>query len=471
MDRVDVRRLESGQALVHFALMAMGLMAMLALGIDVGLLAVQRRFDQNAADAAALAAARSLSNAIEVDANGQVAFASSGLTAAQTLVGSLVASNAHAGLTSRTVRLSELEISADGGGTWCTVGAAGGCSTPPAPVSPNPYLVRVRVASKTTSFLTGVLDPTPAAGCPDPNPGSGGVTSCALTVVSVSGTPSLPPGMQVVPVTLPRCSITEGGSTEWQVHELWGSNSSPCFDTGGWKNILDFTPYVTDQNDPDFDAFHGSPHYVPDSEYTGSGRRKDAVYWIANGFGGTVTAGDLPNGNWVQAGHSGTAEGCISNGFYGGGGACDVNGRNDDYTESYVFDNTKLVPSNYGWFNCYESGNDPVVTSPTMRVGCRDVAVAAWDEPQMRQGQSWVPISSGHPDRVHIRQFYVFRFYCGWSSDNTHCNQRPPSSVLPGCPSMGSGVCARLRPSVTVGSCPMCIGAPSVTANALRLQD
>ncbi|MBI3970525.1 MAG: hypothetical protein HY332_04480, partial [Chloroflexi bacterium] len=55
--KMNVKRGESGQALVLFAVMMMAMMGFLALGIDLALVVGgQRRFDQNGADAAALAA-------------------------------------------------------------------------------------------------------------------------------------------------------------------------------------------------------------------------------------------------------------------------------------------------------------------------------------------------------------------------------------------------------------------------------
>jgi hypothetical protein len=473
LQQISTRRLESGQAVVHFALMAAGLMAMLALGIDVGLLAVQRRFDQNAADAAALAAAGAIAKRVSVQPNGQVFFPADALDVAQARLTQLADdTNAHSGLTNRTQRAVTLELSADGGGSWCVAPCVAGA---PVPSSATPYLVRVTVRSTTTGFFAGFVNPGASVSCPDVG-GGGGLTTCATSVVSVAGSTQIPAGMQVIPATLPDCAVTNGGSTQWQVHELWGSNSSPCMDTGGWKNLLDFTPYVSDPDDPDFDAFHGTPAFEPDDINLGSGKRKDIVYWIAHGFGGKVFSGELDfggsgDGNWILTGKSGTAEGCISRGFYGGGGACDINGRTDEYSDVYFFDKMKLVPENHGWFDCSKSKNDPVVKDSSMRVGCRDVAIAAWDRPQVRQGQSWVDISYGQPDRVHIRRFYVFRFYCGWSSDGQRCDQRPPSTVLPGCPSAGSGICGRLAPPVDLGNCPMCVGGPSVMANALRLRD
>ncbi|HEU5315986.1 MAG TPA: pilus assembly protein TadG-related protein [Chloroflexota bacterium] len=465
------RRLESGQALVQFALMAAGLMAMLALGIDFGMVAVQKRFDQNAADAAGLAAAGALARRVAVDTGGQVFFPAEALSVAQDRLTQLATdANAHAGLSSRTNRVARLELSGDGGATWCAAPCGGSA---PAPSTAAPYLVRVSVSSSTTGFFAGFIGSGGAASTNCPPTGANGLTSCAVSTVSIAGSSSVPTGMQVIPATLPDCAVTMGGSAAWQVHELWGSNSSPCIDTGGWKNLLDFTPYADPVTDwPTFNDFHWDG-FVADPNYDGTGRRRDLVYWIAHGFGGQVTSGEVPlhTGTWVLTGQSGTAQGCIARGFYGGGGACDINGRTDDYSASYFFSSAKLLPSNYGWFDCSQSKNDPVVKASSMRVGCRDVAVAAWDSPQVRVGQSWENISSGQPDRVHIRRFYVFRFYCGWSSDNTRCDQRPPSTVLPGCPSAGSGICGRLSPVQLTGNCPMCVVGPSVTVNALRMQD
>ena len=441
-------------------------MAMLALVIDVGLLAVQKRFDQNAADAAALGIARSMAGQVVVQPNGQIAFSVSG-TALQNTLTQLATANAHAGLASRTTRLPMLEFSADNGGSWCIAlpTQAGGCATiPPAPAFSTPYLVRVTISSTTSGFFTGLMGSGATSGCPAT--GGTGYTTCALAVASIAGSTALPPGMQVIPASIPECEVSAG--QVWQVFELWGSNSSPCHDTGGWKNLIDFTPYQESLDPNVYRPFHGTG-YEPDDVYTGSGKRKDLTYWIANGFGGEVTID-----NWLLTGKSGTAEGCISRGFYGGGGACDVNGRNDDWTETYFFDNTelgKITPVPFGWFDCSSATpRDPIV-SPGMRVGCRDVAIIAWHTPQVLQGQTWVNITNGQPDRVRVKSFYVFRFYCGWSSDNQRCDQRPPSAALPGCPSAGSGICGRLKSTVAVTSCPMCSQGPSVTINAVRLRD
>src|SRR5688572_33508268 len=105
--------------------MAAALMAMLALIIDVGLVAVQRRFDQNAADAAASGIARLLTAQITVQPNGQLAFPVNDATLQGTLT-QLAGANAHTGLASRTTRLPWLEFSPDDGASWCTA-QAGGC--------------------------------------------------------------------------------------------------------------------------------------------------------------------------------------------------------------------------------------------------------------------------------------------------------------------------------------------------------
>jgi hypothetical protein len=57
---------ESGQTLVLVAIMAMAIMALLALGIDLALiLGGQRRFDQNGADSAAMAAGQQLAQVVQ----------------------------------------------------------------------------------------------------------------------------------------------------------------------------------------------------------------------------------------------------------------------------------------------------------------------------------------------------------------------------------------------------------------------
>src|SRR4029079_4851358 len=69
------RRVANGQALVIFALFSLVLLGALALAVDAGMLLAERRQDQSAADAAALAAGRAavdIKSAAEVLATGQL---------------------------------------------------------------------------------------------------------------------------------------------------------------------------------------------------------------------------------------------------------------------------------------------------------------------------------------------------------------------------------------------------------------
>jgi hypothetical protein len=120
---------ESGQALVIFALLTTAVVGMLALVFDLGFFYSQRRFDQNAADAAALAAGRLLAGGVSpLDNSGGLQFdwpdadvyrevrRYAGLdpnSAATAPTGV----NRSAGLVGRTRLAVTLEYSA--GGPWC----------------------------------------------------------------------------------------------------------------------------------------------------------------------------------------------------------------------------------------------------------------------------------------------------------------------------------------------------------------
>lgn len=190
---------ESGQVLVLFALLATALAAMLALVVDGGLLLGQRRFAQNGADAAALAAGRLLvtqPGAGDLDVHREVRrFA--GLDPADLASAVPTGVNQSPSLLDRTRLAVTLEY--DNGDGWCV--SPSGPLTPGTPAPPvcgpapppwrddRPYRVRVSASATTEGFFVGALglsDPA-AGGCLRPA-AARGVTTCARAVVTLQTT-------------------------------------------------------------------------------------------------------------------------------------------------------------------------------------------------------------------------------------------------------------------------------------------
>lgn len=202
---------ERGQAMVVFAFAIVALLTLVALVVDVGILYGQRRLDQNGADAAAMAAARVLTDSIadaqdtpagvyfdvtESELYAQVrryagldpdnfnSTASTGINQSETLV-------------PRTRLAVSMEIW-DGSG-WCyspygpaPVGGGTSCagwrysgSFPPAPEENRPYKVRVTVNSTTIAFfpIAAITDPS---ACVRPA-GAAGSLGCAHATVIIQG--------------------------------------------------------------------------------------------------------------------------------------------------------------------------------------------------------------------------------------------------------------------------------------------
>src|SRR5262245_49422931 len=187
---------ELGQAMVIFALMMTAIMAMLALALDMGILLGQRRFDQNGADAAALATGRLMAGEVSpVDDSGAVYFGTpdaqiyqrvrqyAGLDTTNYGSAAPVAGMNQSGFTNRNLLTVTLEYSTSSG-QWCSSPAGprimhdGAAATkparliggqavpqctlyqgvyPPLPTSGQPYRVRVTVSSTTNGLFTPVI--------------------------------------------------------------------------------------------------------------------------------------------------------------------------------------------------------------------------------------------------------------------------------------------------------------------------
>ena len=255
---------ESGQTLILYALMVAAMIGILGLVIDLGFLFAQRRFDQNGADAGALAAGRMLSYRVSTRPGGiyfdepdwlvynqVVRYA--GLTprasATSTLSSEPTGVNQNPLLNGRNRLAVALEYSPDGV-TWCyspsgwlppgaTVCSLVQGTFPPYPDGVHPYRLRVTVGSTTESFLSPFVGTATPDNCPRPEDGSGS-TTCASAVVSIRGVPKSVYTGPVIPVTTGWCEVTP--PVEGHLMQLWTSSPNDCgSNLGGWKNMLDFT--------------------------------------------------------------------------------------------------------------------------------------------------------------------------------------------------------------------------------------
>jgi hypothetical protein len=317
-------RSESGQALVGFAVMLTAMMGMLALVVDLGLsIYGQRRFDQNGADAAALAAGKLLAADVSpLGTGGAVYFGVPDTLVYQevrrlaglshTNLGSAAPTgvNQNIGLAGRNLLTVTLEYkgTAEYPTQWCYSPngprpvrdpAVPPCVLYEGSLAPRPALgqffrVRVTVSSTVNGFFSHVIgtgDTTPAPPTTDDAPAcmrpmrrSGGAwvpvtgvvgnTTCAHAVVVVRGSSEPLITGKLIPVGTGVCQLTVDDPTV-PLLQLWGSNPSGCgSNIGDWKNMIDLTaahrwcddPSGGSQSNPDYKYRRLLPRHV---NYTG----------------------------------------------------------------------------------------------------------------------------------------------------------------------------------------------------------
>lgn len=292
---------ESGQALVLFALAITAMMGMLALAIDLGVVFGQRRFDQNAADAAALKVGHMLAGSVAPRSDPSSPSAPidvyfswpesevyaearryAGLRSNDTSSAVSTSMNQNAGLTSR----SRLDMTLEYWNTesypdrWCfspsgpapvRTSSVPACirfqsTLVPVPAANNrPFKVRATVSSTTTGFFVraaGIGDVTPPAPANDAAPacslprvkptggswaplsGVAGNTTCAQAVLAIRGSSSPQyegPG-QVIPISTGYCQLTPEDGEQFIV--LWGGagQTEDCeYHLSSYANIVDLT--------------------------------------------------------------------------------------------------------------------------------------------------------------------------------------------------------------------------------------
>lgn len=492
-------RPKRGQVLIIFTLMIAVFFGFLALVIDTGFLYGQRRYDQNGADAAALAAARYLAlNASPYNAGGTTVYFSVTDASVYQLArqyGGLnpnnssnvpTGTNQNANLNSTNQLDLSLEYAADGT-TWCyspSTPKSPVCTLPAGNYPPLPtssaYKIRVTVQSTTNSALLGFLSSGP------------NMVTSAQTVAVINGSASYVGGGMTIPATAADCQVAPvPGNT---LYQLWGSSGNSCggFSFGNWASIVDLSSDTTWCNDssggsgsnPDYkyknllpstshvgggictsnpsDTTWNRSGFSPDSTYVGSGVvSNDLQWWIARGFQGAVAVGNkLPtylDANPSQSGNQGQN---IAAGFYCGPSGISANAcpTSINIGGTYFFAQNQV-----GFHNIC-----PDAFGTQYGVGCRDATVLTWGNPESPQGSvasstQWQSVNSS-PDRVQVDRLLNFRFYCDHANDGTCSN--PPKSVVGN--AANSDVWGRFV-SPFASPCPTCTGGPSLEGNTATL--
>ena len=527
-----VGRLERGQALVMVAVAFSALLGIAALAVDLGLIFAQRRFDQNGADAAALAAARMLAAAASpLDTSGALYLSVSdadvyrevrryaGLdpnTSAATPTGI----NRGTGLASQTTLAVTLEYAA--AGVWCyspsgpaplrsppvppcALAVVSGVAYPPLPVAAQAYRVRVTVSSTAKGLFApaaGIADRTPAAPQDQARPaclrtgGTGGNTTCAHAVTAIAGATGAQSPAPIIPVATADCQIA--APTGGVLFELWGSTPSGCgVDLGSWKNMLDFTTEtrwcntLKGNSDPDYRYTNllppgaqiaGGPceHELPDPTWSRAGYTPDPAhpgqndvngdmrYWIAAGFGGTLRAG-YTDGN-----------------------------RFPTYVELQSSPAGDLGQNVAAGFYCGSSGVTATSCSVSINpagtyffaknrpdfhdvcpdqwgtrygAGCREAAVVTWAQPEWvvdLQSGGTGWSSSGSGGPARVRAARLLTFRLYCDHDNNGLCTLPPKSIVGS--AAGSTVWGRAVSPLITGACATCTAGPSLVGNKVSLE-
>lgn len=303
-DRAVRRRAERGQAAVIFALCLMALLAMLALAVDVGIVYLgQRRFDQNGADAAALAVGTLLARNVSVDPTDpalrtifyvteDAAYATArkyaGLDPDDPTDYRSTGVNQNGALADRVGLALSLEYwgTDEWGADWCFTTVAQeperrpgqnvcapftpdtGSPTPvrfvPPPDPAIPFKVRVTVSSTTRGFFSEVVglgDARPtapqrradgAAACvrpkvnvagawQDPVPAARGVTTCAQAVVSIAGRSDATDDPSIPILPFATCPLAQLAGHALLTVWSGGLNGLPCLGGHGWPGVVDLS--------------------------------------------------------------------------------------------------------------------------------------------------------------------------------------------------------------------------------------
>ncbi len=462
--RASIRRLrrrwrrENGNVVVMSALLMTVFMGILALTIDIGFLAGQRRFMQNGADAGSLAASRLLAGSVSPKASCDPSttictFFTTSDAAVRGQADDIARRNQNTGLTTRTTFTMLLE--------YCVATApsnfdytasnnncqAAGNSWVASPTTdgkvPNgAYKVRVTTSSTITTFFG------PAAGRQAQEATSANATALIIGVCA----PQTASG-KILPFTL--WDQQDFGSTYGTLYQLWGSTApGPSF-AGAWQNMLDLTPASRwcDQNvnapagaadykwlhpamipsgivcnypDPNVagsTSFTGTDTtwkregygYAPDPRacYTGQVMSSpDLANRAGGGYNGTLAVGNkVPTYQDANPGQGGNGGANVAQGIYGSPSA---------------------PPCGPFFFSNPDGPRDP---NPDFAAWgpYKDVLVFTYDHPEYwkTNDNTWTTTKSGAPGRVTLKRILNFRIYRDYDGANSRIWGRVVSPVLP----------------------------------------
>ncbi len=469
----------SGQSLVLFALLSVVLIGFIALGIDLGMAYSQRRFMQNAVDAAALAATNQLANNLQGTSDGSWTFLVKDQNIRDTVKRYI---DANSGITP----------------PGASYGAAGSCSSGPfcieylnvnkslldksptsnGQVPSGTAIVRVSVKRTYSTFLATVLGR---------NKMSVGATAAAR-IFPVSK-PQYPP-TGVWPMTR---KYTGNALTEFPTNGacpppvvFWSPNDSGST-VGDFKGLFyvgKYSAYVQEKNyDPSKKVAGTIPNHVqmitefisdnndpygdtegPPANLNGSDVHDSLVQWFRNGLSIKLTAGSYltPPSDANDEPTTPSYSGKLS--------SWQIN-RNSTYAA--YGDKVEVITGNLG-NNISDAMKEYVHNHVVGKDSCGGnyalVAVYLWDKAETFQSSKsstqrgkFVTLtgSGGDVNRVSLRDWRIYRFYDPY---------QPNASSYPVQSFTNSSEIRGYFPSVSVNAPPQS-GNPSPFQNTVRLID
>lgn len=436
--------------MVFTAISLVVMLGIASLVIDVGFDLGQRRFMQNGADAAALAAARMLGNNVSpYPANGTwpqgiAQFFSVPDATVYQAAYNVATSNQNVGITGRTTNFSvtlEYCVAANAN----SYSTASGCPSPNSwvtstdssgshSVPDGTYKVRATVSSTISTIFGGVV-------------GRSTISASAQAIAVIQGVaqPTTETG-GIWPFTL--WANQDFGTDPDTLYELWGSTAPSSPAAGSWQNVLDMTPAskwcdgsgvdylwagstgstpapaaypTTDGSQGNVTCSTFTPQgtswnrtgYTADPRYPGTDTNStDLANWAACTWGGTMQVGNkFPTYVDTKPSQTGNGGNNVAQGIYGSGVTTCPNGS------TYFFQGyTQTDPAHPSW-------------GPY-----RDVWVATWGNAEYwnkKLGQ-WSTTTNGTaPDRVQLMSILPFRIYENYSTQNSAVYGRVVSPVYP----------------------------------------
>jgi Flp pilus assembly protein TadG len=471
-------RREQGNVIIITALLMTVFMGLLALTIDIGFLAGQRRFMQNGADAGALAAARMLAGAVSprsnCNSNANICnFFSVNDADVRARATDIARQNQNAGLTGRTTAFSatlaycvasgptkyDYSVANNNcqaaGNSWVTSPTANG------QVPDGAYKVRVTTNSTITTLFGR------AAGWG--TPGATTATSAsAIAVVQGVCPPTVATG-NIWPFTL--WDQQDFGTDPNSLFMLWGSANPPApTNTGSWKNVIDLTPPTKWCNGtaPDYTWAQGptqkqlvpapttcTPNLTdPTKNFTGTDNSWNRTGYAQDPRGGCYTGNDdNPNdlAIWAAATYQGTLGVGMKMPLYTKGGdggqnvAGGIYGPDVPCTNTYFFKNVTAIDPDHPTWGPYKDIVAFTYDIPNGTGPFYDSKALAWTD----------NANKGSLERVQLIRILTFRIYRDYSNVNSRVYGRVVSPVVP--------------PTYVPPSCSLPNGGPNFSNNVVHM--